>query len=141
MGMQAGELRKGSHVMIKGHPCKVAEVTTSKTGKHGHAKAHIVALDIFTSKKLEDLCPTSHNVEVPFVKRTEYQCLTADEGSGDVSLLLESGETKDDLNLPDRVAIGEPTDDDKRVTKELLDAVKDGTTITAIVQAAIGVEK
>eukprot|EP00450_Noctiluca_scintillans_P002225 CAMPEP_0194500654 /NCGR_PEP_ID=MMETSP0253-20130528/19001_1 /TAXON_ID=2966 /ORGANISM="Noctiluca scintillans" /LENGTH=43 /DNA_ID= /DNA_START= /DNA_END= /DNA_ORIENTATION= len=22
---QAGEIRKGSHIMIKGHPCKVAE--------------------------------------------------------------------------------------------------------------------
>merc|ERR1712192_117338 len=75
---QAGELRKGSHVMIKGHPCKVTDISTSKTGKHGHAKAHIVALDIFTSKKYEDLCPTSHNVEVPFVKRTEFQCLSAD---------------------------------------------------------------
>merc|ERR1712187_444973 len=69
---------KGSHVMIKGHPCKVAEVTTSKTGKHGHAKAHIVAIDIFTGKKYEDLCPTSHNVEVPFVKKVEFQLLTAD---------------------------------------------------------------
>jgi len=60
--LQAGELRKGSHVMIKGHPCKIAEITTSKTGKHGHAKAHIVALDIFTSKKYEDLCPTSQKM-------------------------------------------------------------------------------
>merc|ERR1719216_36644 len=89
---QAGEIRKGSHIMIKGHPCKVAELSTSKTGKHGHAKAHIVALDIFTSKKYEDLCPTSHNVEVPFVKRTEYQCLSADPNTGEVSLLTESGQ-------------------------------------------------
>merc|ERR1712211_119472 len=94
---QAGEIRKGSHLMIKGHPCKCIEVSTSKTGKHGHAKAHIVALDIFTGKKYEDLCPTSYNLEVPFVKRTEYQLLTADPDSGEVSLLLESGETKDDL--------------------------------------------
>merc|ERR1712241_1528924 len=94
---QAGEIRKGSHLMIKGRPCKCVEVSTSKTGKHGHAKAHIVALDIFTNKKYEDLCPTSHNLEVPFVKRTEYQVLTADPDSGEVSLLLESGETKDDL--------------------------------------------
>ena len=65
--MQAGELRKGSHMMIKGHPCKCIEISTSKTGKHGHAKAHIVALDIFTSKKYEDLCPASHNVEVPLL--------------------------------------------------------------------------
>merc|ERR1711953_1533037 len=112
---QAGEIRKGSHVMIKGHPCKVAEVTTSKTGKHGHAKAHIVALDIFTGKKYEDLCPTSHNLEVPFVKRTEYQLLDMDEQSGSVSLLLEDGGTKDDLNLPTFVTTGEPTDEDKSV--------------------------
>merc|ERR1719221_2127011 len=86
---QAGELRKGSHVMLKGKPCKVAEISTSKTGKHGHAKAHIVGLDIFTGKKYEDLCPTSHNLEVPFVKCTEYQLLTADPDSGEASLLNE----------------------------------------------------
>lgn len=27
---------------------RCVEVSTSKTGKHGHAKAHIVAIDIFT---------------------------------------------------------------------------------------------
>jgi len=83
---QAGEIRKGSHLMIKGRPCKCVEVSTSKTGKHGHAKAHIVAIDIFTGKKYEDLCPTSHNLEVPFVKRTEYQLLSADENSGEVKM-------------------------------------------------------
>merc|ERR1719426_231904 len=111
---QAGELRKGSHVMIKGHPCKVCEITSSKTGKHGHAKCHIVAIDIFTSKKYEDLCPASHNIGVPFVKRTELQCLTADADTGEVSLLLDSGDTKDDLNLPTFTKVGEPTDDDKK---------------------------
>merc|ERR1739841_55797 len=94
---QAVEIRKGSHLMIKGHPCKCAEVSTSKTGKHGHAKAHIVAIDIFTGKKYEDLCPAGHNLDVPFVKRTEYQLLNIDDQTGQVSLLLENGETKDDL--------------------------------------------
>merc|ERR1712224_396495 len=132
----------GSHVMIKGHPCKVAEITTSKTGKHGHAKAHIVAIDIFTSKKYEDLCPTSHNVDVPFVKRTEYQCLTADEKTGEVSLLLESGETKDDLNLPTFTKVGEPTDEDKKVAEEIVREVEKGEkTVIVAVLAAIGVEK
>merc|ERR1711982_285105 len=114
---QAGEIRKGSYLMIKGHPCKCQEVSTSKTGKHGHAKAHIVALDIFTGKKYEDLCPNSHNLSVPFVKRTEYQVLTADETTGEVSLLTETGDTKDDLNLPTFVKIGEPTEDDVKVTR------------------------
>merc|ERR1719181_867445 len=140
--VQAGEIRKGSYVMLRRRPCKVTEYTTSKTGKHGHAKAHIVGLDIFTSKKYEDLCPTSHNVEVPFVKRTELQCLSADPDSGEVSLLLENGETKDDLNLPKFVQIGEPTEDDKKLTDEIVDAVDKGekTVIVAVLQAC-GMEK
>mmetsp|Transcript_71432 Transcript_71432/g.170924 ORF Transcript_71432/g.170924 Transcript_71432/m.170924 type:complete len:169 (-) Transcript_71432:199-705(-) len=139
--MQAGEIRKGSYLMIKGKPCKCIEVSTSKTGKHGHAKAHIVALDIFTGKKYEDLCPTSHNLDVPFVKKTELQVLAADSDTGEVSLLLEDGTTKDDLNLPTFVKIGEPTEEDVKLTKELLEAIDGGKTVTAIVQAACGEEK
>jgi len=139
---QAGEIRKGSFLMIKGSACKCVEVSTSKTGKHGHAKAHIVAIDIFTGKKLEDLCPTSHNLEVPFVKKTEYQVLSADADSGEVSLLMEDGSTKDDLNLPTFVQVGEPTDDDKKVAADIVAEMDKGEkTVHAIVQAAIGKEK
>ena len=46
--------------------CKVVEVSTSKTGKHGHAKCHFVGIDIFTAKKLEDIVPSSHNCDVCF---------------------------------------------------------------------------
>merc|ERR1712139_440792 len=111
------------------------------TGKHGHAKAHIVALDIFTGKKYEDLCPCSHNLEVPFVKRTEYQLLTADEGTGEVSLLLESGETRDDLNLPTFVGQGEPTEDDKKLVIDILKGMENGKTVVCAVLAACGEEK
>merc|ERR1719375_2043135 len=79
-------------------------------------------LDIFTGKKYEDLCPTSHNMDIPFVKRTEYQLLNADKDSGEVSLLLEDGNTKDDLNLPCFVAQGEPTEEDTKCQKEILEA-------------------
>ena len=50
----AGAIKKGMYILIKDNPCKVVEVTTSKTGKHGHAKAHITAIDIFTGKKYEE---------------------------------------------------------------------------------------
>ena len=39
-------------------------MSTSKTGKHGHAKCNFTAVDIFTGKKYEDMTPSSHNVDV-----------------------------------------------------------------------------
>ena len=35
VSMEAGQIRKGGYIMIKGRPCKVSDVSTSKTGKHG----------------------------------------------------------------------------------------------------------
>ncbi|TKR87798.1 hypothetical protein L596_012141 [Steinernema carpocapsae] len=107
---QCSALRKNEHVMIKGRPCKVVEMSTSKTGKHGHAKVHMVALDIFTGKKLEDICPSTHNMDVPVVKRKEYQLLAINEDSF-VSLMdLETCDTKDDLRLPESDMAGQIKD-------------------------------
>ncbi|KAL1881722.1 translation initiation factor eIF5A [Paecilomyces lecythidis] len=88
-------------------------MSTSKTGKHGHAKVHIVAIDIFTGKKLEDLSPSTHNMDVPVVRRQEYQLLDITD-DGFLSLMDESGSTKDDVKLPD----GEVGDKINRLFRE-----------------------
>ncbi|KAL1985584.1 hypothetical protein VTN96DRAFT_7564 [Rasamsonia emersonii] len=98
--VQCSALRKGGYVVIKGRPCKIVEMSTSKTGKHGHAKVHLVALDIFTNKKLEDLSPSTHNMDVPNVTRREYQLLDVTD-DGYLSLMDDSGNTKDDVKLPE----------------------------------------
>merc|ERR1712137_919965 len=54
---QAGSLKKGGYAILKGKPCKIQEITTSKAGKHGHAKASIVGTDIFTDKKIRRFLP------------------------------------------------------------------------------------
>ncbi|XP_022750249.1 eukaryotic translation initiation factor 5A-3-like isoform X2 [Durio zibethinus] len=96
---QAGTIRKNGYIVIKARPCKVVEVSTSKTGKHGHAKCHFVGIDIFNGKKFEDIVPSSHNCDVPHVNRIDYQLIDISE-DGFVSLLTDNGNTKDDLRLP-----------------------------------------
>jgi len=77
---QAGELHKNDYIVMKEvYPCKVTEISTSKTGKHGHAKCSITAVDIFTGRKYEDSCPSTHNVMVPFVTKTDFPLLDMDD--------------------------------------------------------------
>jgi translation initiation factor 5A len=96
--IQCSALRKNGYVVIKQKPCKIVEMSTSKTGKHGHAKVHLVGIDIFTGKKLEDVCPSTHNMMVPNVTRKEYEVVDVDS-DGFLELMDESGEPRSDLKL------------------------------------------
>jgi translation initiation factor 5A len=98
--MQCSALKTKGFVVLNGRPCKIVEMSTSPTGKHGHAKVNLVGIDIFTNKKYQDVCASSHNMEVPIVAREKY-VLTNISDNGFVSLLLENDEKRDDIKLPD----------------------------------------
>lgn len=126
----AGNIKKGGHILIKGFPCKVVDVSTSKTGKHGHAKANITAIDIFTGKKMETSEPTSHNVDVPNVSKTEYELISIEEDDY-VTLLTEEGEYKTDLKIEE---------EDENYAK-LKEQFEKGANIVVCVISAMGQEK
>lgn len=79
---------------------QVSAVSTSKTGKHGHAKCNFTAIDIFTGKKYEDIIPSTHNTDVPFVVRKEYGLVDI-SAEGYVTLMDEEGNIREDVKLPE----------------------------------------
>jgi len=95
---EAGQIKKGGYMMIKGKPCKVLSISVSKTGKHGHAKCNFLAVDIFTGKKYEDMVPSTHGTTVPIVKRSDWEIIDID--GEEVTLMDDGGNQKTDLNLP-----------------------------------------
>jgi translation initiation factor 5A len=132
--IQAGCLKIGSLVMIKGHPCKVVSFSTAKTGKHGAAKAMVTGIDIFTSNKYECTFSTGDNVDSPVVDRKEYTLLTIDD-EGYMSLLKDDGDIKEDLKLPEDEWLKDVTD---RI-KDIMAAGEKECLVTVV--AAMGQEK
>ncbi|XES76843.1 MAG: translation initiation factor IF-5A [Candidatus Bathyarchaeia archaeon] len=69
--MDVGELRVGGYMMIDNEPCRIVDITKSKPGKHGAAKARIVAIGVFDDQKRQFVKPVDANAEVPIIdKRT-----------------------------------------------------------------------
>merc|ERR1712121_206107 len=125
---QCSSLRKNGFVVIKGRPCKIVEMSTSKTGKHGHAKVHLVAIDVFTGKKYEDICPSTHNMNVPHVKRQDYQLVNIDDDF--LSLMNDNGDQKEDLKVPD-----------DEVGQSIRKGFDNGDDLIVTVMTAMGEEK
>ena len=121
-------------MVFQGRPCKVVGYTTAKTGKHGHAKANITGIDIFNGKKYADSLPTSHNVEVPNIKRTPYTAIDVD-ADGYLTLMDKQGTTRQDLKLPD------DTEDDQKLSERIREALNEGREIILTVLESMKIEK
>lgn len=87
-----GELKVGSFIVIDGSPCRVVEISKAKTGKHGSAKANVVAIDIFTGSKKTLMAPVDQKVEVPIIEKRNGQVI-ADKGKTLQIMDLETFET------------------------------------------------
>jgi translation initiation factor 5A len=59
--------------MIDNEPCRIMDVTKSKPGKHGSAKARIVAIGVFDGQKRQFVKPVDNGAEVPIIDKRPGQ--------------------------------------------------------------------
>ena len=78
---EVGSLKKGYHIIIQNEPCKIVEYERSKPGKHGSAKARIVAIGIFDDAKRSIVSPVSAKVSIPIVEKRSGQIISMTEKS------------------------------------------------------------
>jgi len=73
--VELGALRVGSYVMVDDEPCRIVNYTKSKPGKHGSAKARVVAIGVFDDVKRSFVKPVNSQVKVPIIEKRAGQVI------------------------------------------------------------------
>lgn len=84
--VDVGSLKIGHYVVVDGEPCKIVEYEKSKPGKHGAAKARIVAISALTGQKKNVISPVDGKIEVPMIDKKTAQVISI---SGNVLQLMD----------------------------------------------------
>lgn len=97
-------------MVIDGEPCHIVDITKSKPGKHGSAKARIVAIGVFDNVKRQFVKPVEANTEVPIIDKRMGQVFAVNP-SGIQIMDLETYEYldapyPDDAELKAKLASG-----------------------------------
>ena len=94
-----GSLKKGDTIIIDGAPCKITDTTTSRPGKHGHAKVNLTAVGIIDNKKRNIIMPGHDKVEAPIIEKKNAQVLSISRNTANV-MDTETYETFD-MEIPE----------------------------------------
>jgi len=90
--VDVGSIRVGQYILIDNEPCRVVEYEKSKPGKHGAAKARIVAMGLFTEQKKNAISPVDAKIDVPMIDKRSGQIISL-MGKAVQIMDLESYET------------------------------------------------
>ncbi|MCI4438663.1 translation initiation factor IF-5A [archaeon] len=94
--VELGSIKEGSWILIDNEPCQIVEVSHSKPGKHGSAKARVVGIGLFDEAKHTLMSPVDEKVEVPMIEKRNGQVLAL---LGDHIQIMDL-ETYETLELP-----------------------------------------
>lgn len=96
-----GTCKKGDCVIVEGVASKVTSISTSRPGKHGHAKVRLDAVGLLDGKKRAIVMPGHDNIEVPIIEKMTAQVLSINDKMANV-MDNESYETFD-LEIPEEL--------------------------------------
>jgi len=74
--VDVSDIKTGSYVMVDNEPCRIVDYAKSKPGKHGAAKARVVAIGVFDGVKRTFVKPVSSQVDVPLIEKRTGQVLS-----------------------------------------------------------------
>lgn len=99
--VQVSSLKSGSYVVIDNIACRVANILTSRPGKHGHAKCRVEAIGIIDNQKKVIVMPGHDKIDSPIIEKKTATVLSI---SGDMANVMdiETYETFD-LKIPEEL--------------------------------------
>ena len=105
------DVKIGSYILIDGEPCRIIEYDKSKPGKHGSAKARVVATGVFDGSKHSLVSPVSAGIEIPMIEKQTGQVISINKEQGIIQLMdMETFETFDS-----------PPPDDEEINNKLIE--------------------
>ncbi len=95
-------LKKGDTIIIDNAACKITDLSTSRPGKHGHAKVNMMAVGILDGKKRNKVMPGHDRIEQPIIEKKTAQVLSITGNQANI-MDSESYETFD-IEIPSDLA-------------------------------------
>jgi translation initiation factor 5A len=95
-------LKKGDTIIIDNAACKITDLSTSRPGKHGHAKVNMMAVGILDGKKRNKVMPGHDRIEQPIIEKKTAQVLSITGNQANI-MDSESYETYD-IEIPSDLA-------------------------------------
>ena len=97
--VSVGSLKKGDTIIIDGVACKITDTSTSRPGKHAHAKVNMMEVGLLDGKKRNLVMPGHDKVETPIIEKKTAQVLSV---AGDKVNVMDTASYETfDLDVPE----------------------------------------
>lgn len=98
--VSTSSLKKGSYILVDDIASTITDISISRPGKHGHAKANIMAVGMIDGRK-RNMVTGDHEVEAPIIGKKNAQVLTV---SGNMANVMDSESYETfDLAIPEEL--------------------------------------